>query len=133
MGKLAERLSDPARAGVYRIESTEAVEEAAALNGYALVRVRIGDGATPAFEPMIRGANRVIVVSGFERFAREHPNEMRAWLGELHRTAYAWRPRAARIFVAFLDPQRVLPQLPPLYNWQRQRTAGGRSAVMPLR
>lgn len=29
MGKLAERLADPKRSGVYRVETTEALEEAA--------------------------------------------------------------------------------------------------------
>jgi len=39
MGKLAERLSDCARSGVYRIETREALEEAAALNSYPVVQV----------------------------------------------------------------------------------------------
>ena len=38
MGKLAERLSDPRRSGVYRIESTHAVAEAASRNGFSLAR-----------------------------------------------------------------------------------------------
>jgi len=40
MGKLAERLADPSRSGVYRIRTTEAIEEAAALNGYRLLRFK---------------------------------------------------------------------------------------------
>ena len=36
MGKLAERLADPQRSGVYRVETTEAVEEAAALRKLGL-------------------------------------------------------------------------------------------------
>jgi len=123
VGKLAERLSDPARSGVYRIEATEAVEEAAALNRYALLRVRVDGCVKPALEPVTRGANRVIVVSGFERLARERPGEMRAWLEDLDRAAQAWRPSGARVFIAFLDPAQALPQLLPLYNWQRSRSA----------
>jgi hypothetical protein len=33
MGKLAQRLADPSRSGVYRVRGTAALEEAAAQNG----------------------------------------------------------------------------------------------------
>jgi hypothetical protein len=50
MGKLAERLADPARAGVYRVETTEALEEAAALNRYRLERIALDGAAQPLLD-----------------------------------------------------------------------------------
>lgn len=122
MGKLAERLSDPARAGVYRIETTEALEEAAALNGYRLLRIALEGGASGVLDAAGSGAQRVIVVSGFEPFLRERPAEVASLLARLGAAAAAWRETGARIFVAFLDPAGALPALAPLYNWTKQRT-----------
>lgn len=123
MGKLAERLSDPARAGVYRIETTEAVEEAAALNRYPLLHVRINGSTAPAFAAAAADDERVVVLTGFEPLAREQPQEIETLLAKLRHEAERWRERAARVFIAFHDPTRALPQLPPLYNWHRQRSA----------
>jgi hypothetical protein len=121
MGKLAERLSDPVRAGVYRIVTTEAVVEAAALNGYALVFV---DG-TESLESAATGRNRVIVVRGVESLEDER-------IARLNAAAAAWREHGARVFVAFLDPAGRLASLPPLYNWSASRAMPSSSASTSL-
>jgi hypothetical protein len=119
VGKLAERLSDPARAGVYRIETAEAVEEAAALNRYPLLRVSINGSTAPALAAAAADDDRVVLLTGFETLARERPEEIEALLARLRSATEAGRAREARIFIAFLDPSHALPQLPPLYNWRR--------------
>lgn len=126
MGKLAERMGDPARAGIYRVESTEAVEEAAALNGYALQRFRLdAESGLRALERLAAPdapEGRVIVVSGFEQLFASDPIRREALLAAFGAAAAAWRARGARVFVAFLDPRRALPSVAPLYNWHKART-----------
>jgi hypothetical protein len=137
MGKLAERLGDPARAGVYRVETTEALEEAAALNGYRLVHLH-GDverdlgGALRrlAAEPALDGC--VALVSGFEPHLRDDAAQRTMLLAGLSLAAEGWRARGARVFVAFLDPDRDLSGLAPLYNWKKSRSGkptGARSEI----
>ncbi len=132
MGKLAERMGDPARAGVYRVESTEAVEEAAALNGYALQRFRLdSESGLRTLERLAAEdapGGRVMLVSGFEQLFASEPFRRAALLAALGAAAAAWRARGARIFVAFLDPMRALPDLAPLYNWHKARTARAQPA-----
>jgi hypothetical protein len=112
MGKLAERLADPKRSGVYRVETTEALEEAVALNGFTLVRV--GDSPLAPGRPLApRGDGHVLLFSGFGRSA---------WNATQHAlAALAAERRAAgqRFFAIFLDPEAALP-LAPLYNWLRK-------------
>jgi hypothetical protein len=137
MGKLAERLSDPARAGIYRVETTEALEEAAALNGYRLLRLRVDaesdlDGALMrlAAEPALDGC--VALVSGFEPHFRDRAAQRAALLAGLSLAAEGWRARGARVFVAFLDPDRELTGVAPLYNWQKglgRTPTGARSEI----
>ena len=117
MGKLAERLSDARRSGVYRVETTEALEEAAGLNGFALERCALRDLSALA----AAGSQRdgcVVLITGFEPLA--HNGALKGVLGELEARAQGCREAGARYFVVFLDPSAVL-SLPPLYNWQRQR------------
>ena len=121
MGKLAERLSDPARSGVYRIETTEAVEEAAALNRHPLVRIALNGSAAAALEAAAAAGSRVIVVSGFEQFFREHPVQAQALVTALAAAAQARRTAGGCFFAAFLDPAATLPALAPLYNWSKKR------------
>jgi hypothetical protein len=124
VGKLAERLGDPARAGVYRVETTEALKEAAALNGYALLRFRLdAEGGMQALERFAAedAPGRVALVSGFEQGFPAEPARRDALLAALGAAAVAWRARGARVFVAFLDPGRALPALAPLYNWSKSR------------
>jgi hypothetical protein len=127
VGKLAERLCDPARAGVYRVETTDALEEAAALNGYALKRFRLDtEDRMQALERFVAekdAARRVALVSGFEQFFPGVRERRDALLAALAAAATVWRARGAHVFVAFLDPGRTLPALAPLYNWNKRRTS----------
>jgi len=144
MGKLAERLSDAERSGVYRVETTEALEEAAVLNGFPLVRVAL-DGAaddelcalcarelTPGLDGSWRGLaaaladpgwslapGHVLLFSGFEALARAAPRALDPLLETLRSVAAGRRARGQPFFAAFLDRAGSLP-LGPLYNWQRQ-------------
>ncbi len=126
MGKLAERLGDPARAGIYRVETTEALEEATALNGYALLRLRIeaesdvGALMRLAAEPAPGGC--VALISGFATHFRDRAGQGATLLAALTAAAEGWRARGARVFVAFLDPDRNLGGLAPLYNWHKSRS-----------
>ena len=127
MGKLAERLSDPRRSGVYRIESTHAVAEAASRNGFSLTRIAlrgVSGGALPriAAEALgVRADGCVLVFSDFESLARSAPGAWQGFLAELAAAATARREAGERFFAAFLDPAAMLA-LAPLYNWQRSRS-----------
>ncbi len=117
MGKLAERLSDPKRSGTYRIEVTDALEEAVALNGFRLERFAPADfSRVPAH--LASSDGRVLLFSGFEPLVRESPGALDALLAKLDAAAAACRQGERRFFAAFLDPSGVLA-LPPLYNWKR--------------
>jgi hypothetical protein len=48
MSKLAERLKDPARSGVYRTSRLDAVEDAVRRTSLDYVRIALGDGARKA-------------------------------------------------------------------------------------
>jgi hypothetical protein len=99
MGKLAARLADASRSGVYRVESTAALEEAAALNGFLLLK-------GPAVAQPEDG--RVLLLTAFDA----------GLLARLEVTAAECRGRGWRFFAVFLDPEGTLP-LAPLYNWKR--------------
>ena len=102
MGKLAQRLSDPMRSGVYRVETTEAVEEAAALNGYRMLSLT--DGALPETLPqvvLLRGRPGVGV------------------LAKLEARAKLARERGECFFAVCVDPENAAPSLAPLYRWKR--------------
>jgi hypothetical protein len=97
MGKLAERLADPSRSGVYRIRTTEAIEEAAGLNGYRLLRL---DGKS------IPSALPEVVL--FEKADA-------ALLAALKKRAADARKRGECFFAALVDPEGKAA-LAPLYN-----------------
>jgi len=101
MGKLAERLADPSRSGVYRVESTEAVEEAAAINRYTILP--LANARLPDDLPQV-----VLLL--------EQPDA--ALLMKLNAHAARARERGECFFAAFVDPQELLPALPPLYRWK---------------
>lgn len=126
MGKLAERLGDPARAGLYRVETTEALEEASALNGYTLLRLRLdaeGDvGALTRLAADPSHAGCVALITGYEAMFRDPAGQGATLLAALSAAAQGWRARGARVFVAFLDPDRRLQGLAPLYNWHKSRS-----------
>lgn len=148
MGKLAKRLSDSARSGVYRIETVEALEEAAALNSYPFVRVALEHVTTKTglLDAVARSAafpdwfgrnwdalpdfltdlswtparGYVLLVSGFEVLQRAAPEDFAGFLEVLTAAAADWRGRGTPFFVAFLDPGGAAP-LAPLYNWHKRR------------
>ena len=97
MGKLAERLADPSRSGVYRIRTTEAIQEAAALNCYSLLHFK-GE-SLPGRLP------QVIV---FEKVDE-------ALLAALKQHATDARKRGECFFAALVDPDGKAA-LAPLYN-----------------
>ncbi len=119
MGKLAERLSDPERCGVYRVETAAALEEAAALNRYPLRRMALNGGIAAPIEAATGEGSGVLLLSGFERLFRERPWEGEALLVGLNAAVQLRRQAGARYFVAFLDPDGAAPALPPLYNWAK--------------
>ena len=96
MGKLAERLADPSRSGVYRIRTTEAIEEAVVLNGYSLLWV---DGTLPKKLP------EVVLLEKADA----------ALLAALQKHAADARERGECFFAALVDPEGKAA-LAPLYN-----------------
>lgn len=118
MGKLAERLGDAARSGVYRVEVTDALEEAAALNGFVLERVSLEGGPDGACERALAACadGRVLVFTGFERLARNAPALARL-VGALEAACAAHRAGGLRLFAVFVDPAARL-SLAPLYKWR---------------
>jgi hypothetical protein len=118
MGKLAERLADAKRSGIYRVETTEALEEAAALNGFALERVALAGGV----RPIRAGDGRVLLFSGGE--AGSLNGALAPLIAELAARTEACRSAGERFFAVFLDPGGALRSLPPLYNWQRKQRGG---------
>jgi len=115
MGKLAERLADAGRSGVYRVESTEALEEAVGLNGFALARISFADGG--ALPQLAARDGSVLLFTGFE--ARAVNGALKPLLSDLEAKAKARREEGGRFFAVFLDPTGALP-LAPLYNWKRR-------------
>lgn len=143
MGKLAERLADERRSGVYRLEVTDALEEAAAIDGFPIVRVALDDAeggqllaacaralalrvdgdwaglatalADPAWSP---AAGHVLLFSGFEALVRREPDALAPLLATLRAAAARRRMQGLRFFAAFLDPTRTL-SLDPLYDRRR--------------
>lgn len=144
MGKLAERLADAQRSGVYRVETTDAIEEAAVLNGYALTRIAL-DGVPEdavcsactralalrvngSWDGLARsladpgwssGSGHVLLFTGFEGLIRSSPGALHPLLSALNTAAGSRRADSRRFFAAFLDPARLL-SLAPLYNWHRR-------------
>ncbi|MBE0625559.1 MAG: hypothetical protein IH606_12175 [Burkholderiales bacterium] len=124
MGKLAERLADAQRSGVYRLESTQALEEAAALNGFALARIALEGMPRSALCGIAadvlsrRSDGQVLLFSGGEALSRAAPDALDRLIAQIHAAATAHREVGLRFFAAFLDPAAAL-SLAPLYHWQR--------------
>lgn len=76
MGKLAERLADAKRTGIYRIEVTHALEEAVALSNFALARIDLAGfscGALCTISARVLAPwpdGHVLLFSGFEGLIR---------------------------------------------------------------
>ena len=147
MGKLAERLADERRSGVYRVEVTSAVEEAAAINGFPILQVGLqgaaaanvmavclhalspgADGswstlaaalADPAWFP---APGHVLLFTGFEALVRGHSDALEPLITVLRAAAERRRAQGMNFFAVFLDPSRVLP-LDPLYDRRRHASS----------
>ncbi|HLS85498.1 MAG TPA: hypothetical protein VK043_04310 [Burkholderiales bacterium] len=126
MGKLAERLADATRSGVYRVEATEALEEASALNGFVLERIELREraDAEQAAARAARPDGHVFLFTGARSLASRDPAALERLLGALRAAAAASRSAGERYFVAFLDAPEQL-SLEPLYNRRRSAAAGG--------
>jgi hypothetical protein len=129
MGKLAERLSDARRSGVYRVEATDALEEAVQLNGFALARIDLGGAAVPSSIAAVaasalefRRDGCVMLFTGFEALVRSKPRALDDLISALRDTAARHQLAEERFFAAFLDPRALLP-LDPLYNRRRAALA----------
>lgn len=156
MGKLAERLGDPARSGVYRVEVTEALEEAAGIAGLPIVRAdlratcgsRLLDACSQAVvprsvagwpdfsaalaEPPSEGQRgQVVLVDGFERLLDDHADPLAPLLDALESAAARHRQQDRHFFAVFLDPGRRL-SLAPLYDRRRQAQAAMPAPVAEL-
>jgi hypothetical protein len=139
MGKLAERLADARRSGVYRVESTDALEEAAAHNGFLLTHVLLENvsgsalcgTAMRALPARVDG--HVLLLSGFEALVANAPGALDSLVLELEAAATRCREGERRFFAAFLDPSALLP-LAPLYNRRRSSLErGGDLPKVPIR
>jgi hypothetical protein len=124
MGKLAERLADARRSGVYRVETTDALEEAAALNGFMLTHVVLENVCGSALSRTAMRAlpaqvdGHVLLLSGFEALVADAPGAFDSLVLELDAAAARCREGERRFFAAFVDPSALLP-LAPLYNRRR--------------
>jgi len=143
MGKLAERLADERRSGVYRIEATDALEEAAAIDGFPIAHVRLDDvGNARLFEACARALTpgvddgwgrfaatladpawssapgQVLLFSGFEGLVRHDAGALDPLLAALQAAAARRRLNRSHFFATFLDPTRTL-SLDPLYDRRR--------------
>lgn len=126
MGKLAERLADETRTGVYRVEVTEALEEAAGIAGLPVVRISLR--AAPEDRPLTECARaagapgRILLIEDFDGLARGDAHALRPLIAALESAANRHRSRGERFFAVFLDPSRVLA-LGPLYDRRRHSSA----------
>jgi len=124
MGKLAERLADAQRSGVYRVESTAALDEAVELNGFTLARISLegisgdalGDIAADALSE--RGDGQVLLFSGVDAMMLAEPGARDRFMAQLHAAATVRRESGLRFFAVFLDPAANL-SVAPLYHWER--------------
>jgi hypothetical protein len=116
MGKLAERLADLERSGVYRVETTEALEEAIACNGFAMVRIDALQRG-PDWEACLtpRDDGRVLLISGSAELLQRDAPGWDALLSAITATAVEHRAAGLRFFAVFLDPDAALP-VAPLYS-----------------
>lgn len=127
MGKLAERLADVQRSGVYRVETTVALEEAVALNRFSLSRIALEGIPGSALDNIATDAvsasadGQVLLFSGFDAQMRSVPDAVNQLIARLQALATRHRGNGEHFFAVFLDPMAILP-LAKLYNWHRSST-----------
>ncbi len=129
MGKLLERLRDPARSGVYRVARRDAIDEAGLKS--ATIDLNAGDpigavaralrfpdwfgGNWDALEDCLgdlEGESHVLLFVHAERLAAD---ERGILLDVLRSSAEYWASRDKPFFAVFLDPQAHL-DLPALHR-----------------
>ena len=115
MGRLAERLADLKRSGVYRVETAEALEEAVAIDGFALVRVS-GPQTGPDWQACLtpRDDGRVLLIGGCAALPRRDAGLWDLLMGMLTAAAVEHRAAGLRFFAVFVDPEGALPLAPLL-------------------
>ena len=122
MGKLAERLADQSRTGVYRVEVTEALEEAAGIVGLPIVRVSLrgatADRLPGECEQAASAPGRILLIDDFDDLARRNADGLRSLIAALESAADRHRSRGDSFFAVFLDPSRLLA-IGPLYDRRR--------------
>jgi hypothetical protein len=136
MSKLLERLSDPARSGVYRTRQENDIVDALRGSRLALTRIAFpGKGIFDAFATALefpdwfgrnwdaledclgdlswrKAEGHVLLISGFEAVARDELGVLREVLAS---SAEFWAGRGRSFFVVFIDPRGALT-LPALYK-----------------
>lgn len=143
MGKLAERLADERRSGVYRVEVTEALEEAAGIVGLEIVRFPLrGLAAGRVLASCARAVSapeveswdelaavladracapapgRILLFVGFEDLVRRESSALAPLIAALQSAAAQHRLEGRRFFAVFLDRTRTMA-LDPLYDRRR--------------
>ncbi len=125
MGKLAERLADQSRTGVYRVELTEALEEAAGIVGLPIVQVSLrgatADRLPGACAQAADAPGRILLIEDFDDLARRNADALRPLIAALESAADRHRSRGDSFFAVFLDPSRLLA-IGPLYD-RRQHSS----------
>lgn len=154
MGKLAERLGDEQRSGVYRVEVTDALEEAAGIVGLPIVSARLKAassrhlladcGRAAALRPMpdwtafaaaladpswTPAPGRILLIEGFEPLLNADSRVLAPLIAALESAAAAHRLRGERFFAVFLDPGRRIA-LDPLYDRRRLSALAPASDIM---
>lgn len=134
MGKLAQRLSDASRSGVYRASAAAAIVDAARESAVDLARIDARDDVLAGIAGALQfpawfghnwdaledclgdlswrqhGAGHLLL---FEAYPRG--DDLGVLLDVLRATAQYWAQRKRAFFAVFLDPDRRL-QLPDLYR-----------------
>jgi RNAse (barnase) inhibitor barstar len=134
MGKLLERLKDPARSGVYRATRDVEVLDALRLGGLAAVRVPLGGAATKAqlmerladalrfpdwfggnwdaLEDCLTETRGYLLFHDFQGLPAD---DVGVLLDVLAAVAEYWSERGEPFFAVFIDPQREV-RAPDLFR-----------------
>jgi hypothetical protein len=135
MGKLLERLQDPARSGVYRTAGREEVEDALRAGAVSLVSIDLHQPVFDAFSRALgfpdwfgrnwdaledclcdlswrHAAGYVLLIDGHEALAQDQRGIL---LDVLAAAAEYWTGEGKPFFAVFIDPAAVL-DLRPLFR-----------------